>query len=37
MRSDIPLPKRIVVASRNYWRRVVLRRGCCGHDGQPGC
>jgi hypothetical protein len=35
--SEIPLPRRIVVASRNAWLRVVLRQGCCGHDGEPGC
>jgi hypothetical protein len=35
--SEIPLPRRIVVASRNVWLRVVLRQACCGHDGEPGC
>jgi hypothetical protein len=35
--SDIPLRRRIVVASRNAWTRVALRRTCCGHDGEPGC
>ena len=35
--SEIPLPRRIVVASRNAWLRVVLRQACCGHDGEPGC
>jgi hypothetical protein len=35
--SDIPLPRRIVVASRNLWLRVALHRMCCGHDGEPGC
>jgi hypothetical protein len=35
--SDIPLPRRIVVASRNLWLRVALRQACCGHDGEPGC
>jgi len=35
--SEIPLPRRIVVASRNLWLRVVLRQACCGHDGEPGC
>lgn len=35
--SDIPLPRRIVVASRNLWLRVALRQTCCGHDGEPGC
>jgi hypothetical protein len=35
--SDIPLPRRIIVAGRNVWLRVVLRQACCGHDGEPGC
>jgi hypothetical protein len=35
--SDIPLPRRIVVASRNAWLRIALRQNCCGHDGEPGC
>jgi len=35
--SEIALPRRIVVASRNVWLRVVLRQACCGHDGEPGC
>jgi hypothetical protein len=35
--SDIPLPRRILVAGRNLWLRVALRQACCGHDGEPGC
>jgi hypothetical protein len=35
--SEIPLPRRIVVALRNVWLRVALRQACCGHDGEPGC
>jgi len=35
--SEIPLPRRIVVATRNVWLRVALRQTCCGHDGEPGC
>jgi hypothetical protein len=35
--SDIPLPRRILVAARNVWLRVALRQACCGHDGEPGC
>ncbi|TMC79353.1 MAG: hypothetical protein E6J15_01045 [Chloroflexi bacterium] len=35
--SEIPLPRRLVVAARNLARRAVLRQGCCGHDGEPGC
>ena len=32
-----PLPKKLAVILRNYWRRIVLRQACCGHDGEPGC
>jgi hypothetical protein len=35
--SEIPLPRRVVVAARNLWVRVALRQTCCGHDGEPGC
>jgi hypothetical protein len=35
--SEIPLPRRIAVASRNLLLRVVRRQACCGHDGEPGC
>jgi hypothetical protein len=35
--SDIPLPRRLAVMARNLTLRVALRRGCCGHDGEPGC
>ena len=35
--SEIPLPRRIVVASRNLWVRVARQQRCCGHDGEPGC
>jgi hypothetical protein len=35
--SEIPLPRRILAASRNTWLRVVARQTCCGHDGEPGC
>ncbi|MGH2490185.1 MAG: hypothetical protein ACRDF9_01635 [Candidatus Limnocylindria bacterium] len=35
--SEIPLSRRIVVASRNLWLRVARRQACCGNDGEPGC
>jgi len=35
--SDIPLSRRVVVASRNVWLRLGRRQLCCGHDGEPGC
>ena len=35
--SDIPFPRRIVVALRNIGVRFVYRQACCGHDGEPGC
>jgi hypothetical protein len=35
--SEIPLPRRLVITARNLARRIALRQGCCGHDGEPGC
>ncbi len=32
-----PWPQKLRVIARNYWRRVVLRQTCCGHEGEPGC
>jgi hypothetical protein len=36
-RSEIPLPRRVAIAARNLSLRLILRRTCCGHDGEPGC
>jgi hypothetical protein len=36
-RSTLPIPERLFVAARNLSLRVVRRRRCCGHDGEPGC
>ena len=33
----MPLGQKISMTALNFWRRVVLRRGCCGHPGEPGC
>ena len=35
--QPMPLPEKLYKLSRNLWRRVVLRQGCCGNDGEPGC
>jgi hypothetical protein len=37
MSQPMPLPEKLGKLARNLWRRVVLRRNCCGHDGEPGC
>jgi hypothetical protein len=34
---DAPFGVKLCLATRNLWRRVVLRQSCCGHHGQPGC
>ncbi len=37
MNRPLPWPDKLGMLSRNLWRRVVLRQGCCGHHGEPGC
>jgi hypothetical protein len=36
-RSDLPVPLRLLVATRNLLLRIVRADICCGHDGEPGC
>jgi hypothetical protein len=35
--APMPLPEKLAKLTRNLWRRAVLGKGCCGHDGEPGC
>jgi hypothetical protein len=35
--QPMPLPEKLFKLTRNLWRRVVLKQGCCGYDGEPGC
>jgi len=35
--APMPLPEKLAKLTRNLWRRTVLRQGCCGHNGEPGC
>jgi hypothetical protein len=35
--QPMPLPDKVGKLTRNLWRRVILRRTCCGHSGEPGC
>jgi hypothetical protein len=35
--QPMPLPEKMAKLVRNVWRRIVLRQGCCGHPGEPGC
>jgi len=35
--GPMPLSEKMAKLTRNLWRRVVLRQGCCGHPGEPGC
>lgn len=35
--QTMPLQEKLYKLSRNLLRRAVYRRGCCGHDGEPGC
>jgi hypothetical protein len=35
--QPMPLPEKFYKLTRNLWRRIVLQKTCCGHDGEPGC
>jgi hypothetical protein len=35
--QHMPLSQKLSKLVRNLWRRVALRRNCCGHPGEPGC
>jgi len=37
LNQPMPLPEKLFKLTRNLWRRVILRKNCCGHDGEPGC
>jgi hypothetical protein len=36
---SVPMPwhRKLYLLSRNLAIRVLKRRDCCGHDGEPGC
>ena len=33
----MPFSTKVRKLGVNVWRRVVLRRACCGNHGEPGC
>ena len=33
----MPLPHKLYLVLRNNLTKLVKRRGCCGHPGEPGC
>lgn len=35
--QPMPLGEKLFKLSRNLALRVVLRQGCCGNHGEPGC
>lgn len=35
--QPMPLQEKMGKLIRNLWRRIALRRNCCGHPGEPGC
>jgi hypothetical protein len=35
--SDLPFVEKVAVASRNQLRKLLTRKTCCGHYGEPGC
>ena len=32
-----PFLTKIRLTLRNRYRAMILLKGCCGHDGEPGC
>ena len=32
-----PLLTKIRLTLRNRYRAMILLKGCCGHEGEPGC
>jgi len=35
--QPMPLHRKVSRLAVNLVRRVVLRKDCCGHPGEPGC
>ena len=35
--QPIPRPEKLIMLGDNLTRRVMLRKTCCGHPGEPGC
>ena len=35
--QPMPFPEKLSKLTGNLWRRVILRKTCCGHPGEPGC
>jgi len=35
--SELPLGTKLRLTFRNQWIKIRYRRGCCGHEGEPGC
>ena len=36
-RVDMPLGRKLRLATRNTAIKLIRRQSCCGHDGEPGC
>jgi len=37
MSVPMPLGRKLKLVFRNNWIKIVGRRKCCGHLGEPGC
>ncbi len=37
MTVKMPLRKKLYLVFRNNMIKIVKRRNCCGHPGEPGC
>ncbi|MCY4449778.1 MAG: hypothetical protein OXE02_13145 [Chloroflexi bacterium] len=35
--SELPWPRKLLVAASNYRRKIGGGQECCGNPGQPGC
>lgn len=37
MKSSMPLGKKVFLAMKNNALKIITRKNCCGHPGEPGC
>jgi hypothetical protein len=37
LRVDMPLSRKLWLLFRNNTKKILTRRTCCGHPGEPGC
>jgi hypothetical protein len=37
LKAPMPLQKKLFLFLKNNARKIVTRKSCCGHPGEPGC